>query len=188
MKISSRSEEAGSSRANRLARTARKPCFRISNRRSQTSGAILSTSKGSWPHRLDSLKDHRRNSQRSSHPVRRSAGLSWRNFRPVPLATSRRCCRGLLRPQRSAIAHRPAGHRWTRLNSRLIERFINRDQYILHQNDELTSRVSSLSDNQIHPLVIDLLKYVGRQEAFWLDITSPRLYSLLLHSAPCQRN
>ncbi len=67
-----------------------------------------------------------------------------------------------------------------------LERFIKRDQYILHQNDELLSRVSSLSDNQIHPLVIDLLKYVGRREDFWLDITSPRLYSLLLHSAPCQ--
>jgi response regulator RpfG family c-di-GMP phosphodiesterase len=67
-----------------------------------------------------------------------------------------------------------------------LERFINREQYILHQNDELTSRVSSLSDSQIHPLVIDLLKYVGRREDFWLNITSPRLYSILLHSAPCQ--
>ena len=67
-----------------------------------------------------------------------------------------------------------------------LERFINRDEFILHQNDELTSRLSSLSDNQIHPLVIDLMKYVGRQEAFWLDITSPRLYSLLLHNAPCR--
>ncbi len=67
-----------------------------------------------------------------------------------------------------------------------LERFINRDQYILHQHEELISRVSSLSDNKIHPLVIDLLKYVGRREDFWLDITSPRLYSLLLHSAPCR--
>ena len=67
-----------------------------------------------------------------------------------------------------------------------LERFIDRDHYILHQHDELTSRVSSLTDGQIHPLVIDLLKYVGRREDFWLDITSPRLYSLLLHSAPCR--
>jgi HD-GYP domain-containing protein (c-di-GMP phosphodiesterase class II) len=65
-----------------------------------------------------------------------------------------------------------------------LEGFIKREQYILHQNDDLIFRVSSLSGNQIHPLVIDLLKYVGQNEAFWLDITSPRLYSLLLHSAP----
>lgn len=65
-----------------------------------------------------------------------------------------------------------------------LGRFICRDQYILHQNDELTSRLSSLSDVQFHPLVIDLMKYVGRNEAFWLDITSPRLYSILLHNAP----
>jgi HD-GYP domain-containing protein (c-di-GMP phosphodiesterase class II) len=67
-----------------------------------------------------------------------------------------------------------------------LERFVNREQYILHQNDELISRVSSLSDNQIHPLMIDLLKSVARREDFWLDLTSPRLYSILLHSAPCR--
>ncbi len=67
-----------------------------------------------------------------------------------------------------------------------LERFINRDQYILYQSNELTSMMSSLSDNQIHPLVVDLLKYVGQREDFWLDITSPRLYSLLLHRAPCR--
>ncbi|MGC8604112.1 MAG: HD-GYP domain-containing protein [Desulfomonilaceae bacterium] len=67
-----------------------------------------------------------------------------------------------------------------------LERFINRDQYILHQHEELFSRISALSGSQIHPLVIDLLKYVGRTEDFWLDIISPRLYSLLLHRAPCK--
>ena len=67
-----------------------------------------------------------------------------------------------------------------------LERFINRDQYILHQNDQLTSRLASLSDNQIHPYVIDLLKHIGRREDFWLDITSPRLYSILLHGGPCR--
>ena len=57
-----------------------------------------------------------------------------------------------------------------------LERFVNRDEFILHQNDELVSRVSSLSDNQIHPLVIDLLKSVAGNQGFWLDITSPKLY------------
>jgi HD-GYP domain-containing protein (c-di-GMP phosphodiesterase class II) len=67
-----------------------------------------------------------------------------------------------------------------------LERFVNRDEYILHQNDELISRVSSLSDNQIHPLVIDLLKSVAGNQGFWLDMTSPKLYSLLQQSAPCR--
>jgi HD-GYP domain-containing protein (c-di-GMP phosphodiesterase class II) len=67
-----------------------------------------------------------------------------------------------------------------------LERFIDRDIYILHQNEDLISRISSLSNHEINPLVIDLLKSVAVREDFWLDIVSPRLYAILLRNAPCR--
>ncbi len=52
----------------------------------------------------------------------------------------------------------------------LLERKIDRKQYILHQSENLKEKIVSLSGDQI--------------EDFWLDLSSPRLYSTLLHFGP----
>lgn len=68
-----------------------------------------------------------------------------------------------------------------------LERKIKRDQYILHQNQELISEIVSLSGSAIHPSVVDLFVCASAREDFWLDLVSPRLYSLLLHNGPYRK-
>ncbi len=68
-----------------------------------------------------------------------------------------------------------------------LERFINRRQYILHQNEQLIAKISSLSGALLHPDVADMFIAASNREEFWLDLMSPRLYSLLLHKGPYRR-
>jgi len=68
-----------------------------------------------------------------------------------------------------------------------IERLINRDQYILHQHEDILSKIKSLSGSSFHPQIVDLLFEVSYREEFWLDLVSPRLYSLLLNEGPFRK-
>lgn len=65
-----------------------------------------------------------------------------------------------------------------------LERSINRNQYILHQNEELIKKITSMAGAEIHSDVVDLFVAVSNREDFWLDLVSPRLYSILLHFGP----
>lgn len=65
----------------------------------------------------------------------------------------------------------------------IIERSIARPIYILHQDKRIIDRICSM-DNQIYPEIFEIFKKVAVREDFWLDLTSPRLYSILLHHAP----
>jgi len=65
-----------------------------------------------------------------------------------------------------------------------LERNIDRDKYILHQNEDLISDVSSLSGTHIHPQVIGYFVEASDKEEFWLDLMSHRLYSLLYIEGP----
>ncbi len=65
-----------------------------------------------------------------------------------------------------------------------IERAILRKRYILHQVDELNAEVTSLAGSKVHPDLVDIFMRISRYEDFWLDLASPRLYSLLLHYGP----
>ncbi|OHE17041.1 MAG: hypothetical protein A2X96_06860 [Syntrophobacterales bacterium GWC2_56_13] len=67
-----------------------------------------------------------------------------------------------------------------------LERQIDRKTYILHQDQALYSRLKELADKQISSEIVDLFLEVSHREEFWLDLTSPRLYSLLLHNGPFQ--
>jgi HD-GYP domain-containing protein (c-di-GMP phosphodiesterase class II) len=69
----------------------------------------------------------------------------------------------------------------------IIERSIVRDKYILHQVDEIKSKAASLSGSEIHPDIVNVFMQITHQEDFWLDLVSPRLYSLLLHFGPFRR-
>jgi HD-GYP domain-containing protein (c-di-GMP phosphodiesterase class II) len=68
-----------------------------------------------------------------------------------------------------------------------LERSINREQYILHQHEDIIAKIESLSGSSLHPQVVDLLISVSHSEEFWLDLVSPRLYSLLLNEGPFRK-
>ncbi len=68
-----------------------------------------------------------------------------------------------------------------------LERQIRRDHYILHQNEDIINNLRSLSGSLFHPEIVDLFSEISNREEFWLDIVSPRLYSLLLHEGPFRR-
>ena len=61
-----------------------------------------------------------------------------------------------------------------------IEVAIDRHASILSQTKTLTEKVVSLSGKQFHPECVEAFRAVSRPEAFWLDITSPRIYAVLL--------
>lgn len=65
-----------------------------------------------------------------------------------------------------------------------VERLIDRQRYILHQNQEIISKIGSLAGTLVHPQVLDMFRSSAAREDFWLDLVSPRLYSLLLHNGP----
>lgn len=68
-----------------------------------------------------------------------------------------------------------------------LERKVKRDCYILHQNESLIETIVSLSEEKVHPQVVDYFLETAHREEFWLDLASPRLYSLLLHNGPYKR-
>ncbi|MFA4915901.1 MAG: HD domain-containing phosphohydrolase [Syntrophales bacterium] len=68
-----------------------------------------------------------------------------------------------------------------------LERKIKRDTYILHQHEDIISEIKALSGSSFHPRVLDLLLMVSDREEFWLDLVSPRLYSLLLNEGPFRK-
>ncbi|MEW6669826.1 MAG: HD domain-containing phosphohydrolase [Thermodesulfobacteriota bacterium] len=65
-----------------------------------------------------------------------------------------------------------------------LERRIRRDQYILHQNRELTEFLVSMRGERISSAVVDCFLQASGREEFWLDLTSGRLFSILLHEGP----
>ncbi|MGD0400769.1 MAG: HD domain-containing phosphohydrolase [Syntrophobacteraceae bacterium] len=65
-----------------------------------------------------------------------------------------------------------------------VERLLDRNRYILLQGRDILSTISGWSSTLIHPQAVDIFKSVAAREDFWLDLVSPRLYSLLLHNGP----
>jgi HD-GYP domain-containing protein (c-di-GMP phosphodiesterase class II) len=68
-----------------------------------------------------------------------------------------------------------------------VERKIDREQYILHQHEDIVSTVRSLSGSLFHSRIVDLFQMIPNREEFWLDMVSPRLYSLLLNQGPFRK-
>ncbi len=65
-----------------------------------------------------------------------------------------------------------------------LERQIGRKQPVLQQVDELYEKLASIAGSQVHSDVVNLLRQISRREEFWLDLSSRRLYSILLQSGP----
>lgn len=68
-----------------------------------------------------------------------------------------------------------------------IERAIKREHYILHHHDDIIAKIQSTSGSLLHPHVVELFIMVSHSEEFWLDLVSPRLYSLLLKEGPLRK-
>jgi len=66
----------------------------------------------------------------------------------------------------------------------IIERSVNRDIYILHQNSRLRKVAEEEAGASVDPDVVGIFLDVSEREDFWLDLESPRLYYLLLHRGP----
>ncbi|MFZ0945971.1 MAG: HD domain-containing phosphohydrolase [Syntrophobacteraceae bacterium] len=67
-----------------------------------------------------------------------------------------------------------------------VERLLKRSRYILHQEQDIIATICGWSSKLIHPEVVDIFRSISAREDFWLDLVSPRLYSLLLHEGPCR--
>lgn len=66
-----------------------------------------------------------------------------------------------------------------------LERAIDRNKFILHQEQDLIRHIRSLAGTYILPEIVDLFESVAIREDFWFDLVSPRLYSTLLNNGPC---
>ncbi len=65
-----------------------------------------------------------------------------------------------------------------------LERLIDRDRYILHQHEDILARIRRLAGSSVDPDMLDLIDALCVREEFWLDLCSPRLYSILLNEGP----
>jgi len=65
-----------------------------------------------------------------------------------------------------------------------LEKAVDYNKYILHQEQGLISYINSMSGTVLHPFVVELFKSVASRESFWLDLVSPKVYSNLLNNGP----
>jgi HD-GYP domain-containing protein (c-di-GMP phosphodiesterase class II) len=68
----------------------------------------------------------------------------------------------------------------------ILDRSIDRNRYILHQDGPWCSTSAILAGDVISGELVRLLRDVSVREDFWLDLVSPRLYSILLNSGVCR--
>lgn len=68
-----------------------------------------------------------------------------------------------------------------------LEKNIVRNRFILHQVYGLNKLIASVSGDLIHEDIVNVFLEISNREDFWLDLSSPRLYSILLHSGPFRK-
>ncbi len=65
-----------------------------------------------------------------------------------------------------------------------IERSIDKNKYILHQSEDIIEQVKNLEGTVFNEDILGYFMNIAVKEEFWLDLSSPRLYPLLLHNGP----
>jgi HD-GYP domain-containing protein (c-di-GMP phosphodiesterase class II) len=65
-----------------------------------------------------------------------------------------------------------------------IERQINNEVDILNQNQSIITKLRENTGRSFHPMLEELFLAVSTREEFWMDLVSPRLYSILLNEGP----
>lgn len=68
-----------------------------------------------------------------------------------------------------------------------VERQINRSVHILNQNEDIITALKECTGIIFHSQLVDLFLSISNKEEFWLDLVSPRLYSILLNDGPFQK-
>ena len=68
------------------------------------------------------------------------------------------------------------------LLSDYVERLIDKNKYILHQSKDIVEIIKKLSDTVVNKKIVACFVDLAKREDFWLDLASPRLYSLLLNN------
>ncbi|MGH4051130.1 MAG: HD domain-containing phosphohydrolase [Clostridium sp.] len=68
------------------------------------------------------------------------------------------------------------------LLSDYVERLIDINKYILHQSNDIVEVIKKIEGTIINKKIVDYFVDLSKREEFWLDLTSPRLYSLLLNN------
>ena len=63
-----------------------------------------------------------------------------------------------------------------------VERLIDRNKYILHQSKDIVEVIKKIADTVVNKEIVAYFVELSKREEFWLDLTSPRLYSLLLNN------
>ena len=61
-----------------------------------------------------------------------------------------------------------------------IEILINRDEPILNQCNKIKDVIKTYTSRLFHPKYVDIFLQLAMKEHFWLDLTSNRIYSILL--------
>ncbi len=67
-----------------------------------------------------------------------------------------------------------------------VDRMIAGDQFILYQKKAIVQIVKDIPGTHINKDLVDPFLLLASRESFWLDLASPRLYSILLHNQPCK--
>lgn len=65
-----------------------------------------------------------------------------------------------------------------------VERSIDRKRYIGYQKEHILEEIVGLNGNHVNEDIFEHFVSIAKREAFWLDLTSPKLYSILLHNGP----
>ncbi|MGH4120989.1 HD-GYP domain-containing protein [Clostridium sp.] len=65
-----------------------------------------------------------------------------------------------------------------------VERLIDRNKYILHQSTDIVEIIKKLEGTVLDKKIVACFVDVSKRESFWLELTSSRLYSMLLDNAP----
>jgi len=73
------------------------------------------------------------------------------------------------------------------LLANFVDMMISRDRFILHQVDNIWKELSRLEDGILNTKIVGGFKEISTKEEFWLDLTSYRLYSILLHEGPLKK-
>ena len=61
------------------------------------------------------------------------------------------------------------------LLSDYIERLVDRNKYILHQNDDIIEKIIGIKNIMVHEKIVDSFIETSKREEFGLDLVSPRI-------------
>jgi HD-GYP domain-containing protein (c-di-GMP phosphodiesterase class II) len=65
-----------------------------------------------------------------------------------------------------------------------VDRFVDRDDFILHQSGAVSERIAALAGSAFEPGLAGIFRDLARREDMWLNLVNPRLDILLFREGP----